>query len=114
MADERDRRIAATLQRALLPRQLPNIVGVSLAAHVAPGAGGTRVGGGLVRTRSRCRAGGSGLVVGDVAGHGVDAAALDGGDCARSRAYALEGHGTVALVELVMNMATTPRWAATS
>jgi PAS domain S-box-containing protein len=87
MADERDRRIAATLQRALLPEQLPSVVGVSLAAHIAPGAGGTRVGGDWYDAIA-LPGGRLGIVVGDVAGHGVDAAARMG-----------EGHGTVALVE---------------
>jgi PAS domain S-box-containing protein len=98
MADERDRRIAATLQRALLPEVLPNVVGVSLAAHIAPGAGGTRVGGDWYDAIA-LPGGRLGMVVGDVAGHGVDAAARMGELRSVARAYALEGHGTVALVE---------------
>ena len=98
MADERDRRIAATLQRALLPERLPNVVGVSLAAHIAPGAGGTRVGGDWYDAIA-LPGGRLGIVVGDVAGHGVDAAARMGELRSVARAYALEGHGTVALVE---------------
>jgi PAS domain S-box-containing protein len=98
MADERDRRIAATLQRALLPEQLPSVVGVSLAAHIAPGAGGTRVGGDWYDAIA-LPGGRLGIVVGDVAGHGVDAAARMGELRSVARAYALEGHGTVALVE---------------
>jgi PAS domain S-box-containing protein len=98
VADERDRRIAATLQRALLPEGLPSIVGVSLAAHIAPGAGGTRVGGDWYDAMA-LPGGRLGIVVGDVAGHGVDAAARMGELRSVARAYALEGHGTVALVE---------------
>jgi PAS domain S-box-containing protein len=98
VADERDRRIAATLQRALLPERLPSIVGVSLAAHIAPGAGGTRVGGDWYDAMA-LPGGRLGIVVGDVAGHGVDAAARMGELRSVARAYALEGHGTVALVE---------------
>ncbi len=98
MADERDRRIAATLQRALLPERLPSVVGVSLAAHIAPGAGGTRVGGDWYDAIA-LPGGRLGIVVGDVAGHGVDAAARMGELRSVARAYALEGHGTVALVE---------------
>jgi PAS domain S-box-containing protein len=97
-ADERDRRIAATLQRALLPEQLPNVVGVTLAAHISPGAGGTRVGGDWYDAIA-LPGGRLGIVVGDVAGHGVDAAARMGELRSVARAYALEGHGTVGLVE---------------
>jgi PAS domain S-box-containing protein len=98
VADERDRRIAATLQRALLPERLPSVVGVSLAAHIAPGAGGTRVGGDWYDAIA-LPGGRLGIVVGDVAGHGVDAAARMGELRSVARAYALEGHGPVALVE---------------
>jgi PAS domain S-box-containing protein len=98
VTDERDRRIAATLQRALLPERLPNIVGVTMAAHIAPGAGGTRVGGDWYDAIA-LPGGRLGLVVGDVAGHGVDAAARMGELRSVARAYALEGHGTVGLVE---------------
>jgi PAS domain S-box-containing protein len=98
MADERDRRIAATLQRALLPESLPSVVGVTLAAHISPGGGGTRVGGDWYDAIA-LPGGRLGIVVGDVAGHGVDAAARMGELRSVARAYALEGHGTVALVE---------------
>ncbi|MDX6684175.1 MAG: hypothetical protein QOF86_303 [Baekduia sp.] len=98
VADERDRRIAATLQRALLPESLPSVVGLSLAAHISPGGGGTRVGGDWYDAIA-LPGGRLGLVVGDVAGHGIDAAARMGELRSVARAYALEGHGPVALVE---------------
>ncbi len=98
LADERDRRIAATLQRALLPDGLPSVVGVSLAAHISPGGGGTRVGGDWYDVIA-LPGGRVGIVVGDVAGHGVDAAARMGELRSVARAYALEGHAPVALVE---------------
>jgi PAS domain S-box-containing protein len=98
LADERDRQIAATLQRALLPDRLPSVVGVSLAAHIAPGGGGTRVGGDWYDAIA-LPGGRLGVVVGDVAGHGVDAAARMGELRSVARAYALEGHPPVALVE---------------
>jgi PAS domain S-box-containing protein len=98
MADERDRQIAATLQRALLPEGLPSVVGVSMAAHIAPGGGGTRVGGDWYDAIA-LPGGRLGMVVGDVAGHGVDAAARMGELRSVARAYALEGHAPVALVE---------------
>jgi PAS domain S-box-containing protein len=98
VTDERDRRIAATLQRALMPERLPSVVGVSMAAHLSPGAGGTRVGGDWYDAIP-LPGGRLGVVVGDVAGHGIDAAARMGELRAVARAYALEGHGPVALVE---------------
>jgi PAS domain S-box-containing protein len=98
LADERDRRIAQTLQRALLPERLPMVAGVSLAAHIAVGGGGTRVGGDWYDAIA-LPGGRLGVVVGDVAGHGVDAAARMGELRSVARAYALEGHGPVALVE---------------
>ena len=98
LQDERDRRIAATLQRALLPERLPTIPGVSMAAHISPGGGGTRVGGDWYDAIA-LPGGRLGLVVGDVAGHGVDAAARMGELRSVARAYALEGHGPIALVE---------------
>jgi PAS domain S-box-containing protein len=96
--DERDRRIAATLQRALLPERLPSAPGLSLAAHIAPGGGGTRVGGDWYDAIT-LPGGRLGVVIGDVAGHGVDAAARMGELRSVARAYALEGHGPAALVE---------------
>jgi CheY-like chemotaxis protein/anti-sigma regulatory factor (Ser/Thr protein kinase) len=98
LIDERDRRIAATLQRALLPERLPSVAGVSIAAHIAPGGGGTRVGGDWYDAIA-LPGGRLGVVVGDVAGHGIEAAARMGELRSVARAYALEGHGPVALVE---------------
>ncbi|WP_187369272.1 SpoIIE family protein phosphatase [Baekduia soli] len=98
LTDDRDRRIAATLQRALLPERLPTVAGVTLAAHIAPGRGGTRVGGDWYDAIP-LPGGRLGIVVGDVAGHGIDAAARMGELRSVARAYALEGHGPAALVE---------------
>jgi PAS domain S-box-containing protein len=98
LQDERDRRIAATLQKALLPERVPHVAGVSTAAHISPGGRGTRVGGDWYDAIA-LPGGRLGLVVGDVAGHGVDAAARMGELRSVARAYALEGHDPVALVE---------------
>jgi PAS domain S-box-containing protein len=98
LVDDRDRRIAQTLQRALLPERVPAMPGVSLAAHIAAGEGGTRVGGDWYDAIA-LPGGRLGLVVGDVAGHGIDAAARMGELRSVARAYALEGHGPVALIE---------------
>jgi PAS domain S-box-containing protein len=96
--DERDRRIAATLQRALLPERLPTVPGLSIAAHISPGGRGTRVGGDWYDVIA-LPGGRLGVVIGDVAGHGIEAAARMGELRSVARAYALEGHGPIALVE---------------
>jgi PAS domain S-box-containing protein len=98
LQDDRDRRIAATLQRSLLPERLPTMPGLSMAAHISPGGNGTRVGGDWYDAIA-LPGGRLGIVVGDVAGHGIDAAARMGELRSVARAYALEGHDPVALVE---------------
>lgn len=96
--DERDRQVAQTLQRALLPERLPVVPGLSVAAHVSPGGHGTQVGGDWYDAIA-LPGGRLGVVVGDVAGRGIEAAARMGELRAVARAYALEGHDPVALVE---------------
>lgn len=96
--DERDREIATTLQRALLPERLPVVPGLSVAAHVSPGGHGTQVGGDWYDAIA-LPGGRLGVVVGDVAGRGIEAAARMGELRAVARAYALEGHDPLQLVE---------------
>ena len=88
-AFERD--LAVTLQRSLLPRALDVPEGLTAAARYLPGARGTQVGGDwydLLEVDGRVV-----VVVGDVMGHGVQAAAMMGQLRATVRAYAVEGHG---------------------
>ncbi len=83
-----ERQTAVTLQRSLLPRVLPALPGLRFAHRYLPGAAGSAVGGdwydvlplpgGLV-----------GLVIGDVMGRGVEAAAVMGQLRAALRAYAM-------------------------
>ncbi len=71
---ERDH-VAHTLQQSLLPRELPRIPGVELAARYLAAGEGNEVGGDFYD----CFATGSGdwgLVIGDVCGKGAEAAAL--------------------------------------
>jgi serine phosphatase RsbU (regulator of sigma subunit) len=74
---ERQRHIASTLQRSLLPARLPEIPGVELAAVYRPAGDGNEVGGDfydVVPTE-----GGRWIVaIGDVQGKGPEAAALTG------------------------------------
>jgi serine phosphatase RsbU (regulator of sigma subunit)/anti-sigma regulatory factor (Ser/Thr protein kinase) len=71
---ERQVRAAEVLQRGLLPQRLPAVPGIAMAARYAPGAAGLRVGGdwydAIPVPGDRLA-----LVIGDVMGKGVDAAA---------------------------------------
>ncbi len=82
--------IADTLQRSLLPAQLPQIPGLSISAHYVS-ASREAVGGDWYDILS-LPDGGVGLVIGDVTGRGVAAAATTAKLRHALRAYALEGH----------------------
>jgi len=88
---ERERRIADTLQQALLPASFPVVEGVEVAARYVPAETGLAAGGDWFDVIPL--AGGRvALVIGDVAGHGLEAASLMGQLRLAVRAYALEGH----------------------
>ncbi|HET9249985.1 MAG TPA: SpoIIE family protein phosphatase [Actinomycetota bacterium] len=88
---DRQHRIAETLQRALLPQDLPAVDGLALAARYLPAEVGFKAGGDWYDVIPL--AGGRvGLVIGDVAGHGLEAASVMGQLRMAVRAYALEGH----------------------
>ncbi|HJY33179.1 MAG TPA: SpoIIE family protein phosphatase, partial [Actinomycetota bacterium] len=88
---DRQHRIAETLQRSLLPQDLPAIDGLALAARYLPAEVGFKAGGDWYDVIPL--AGGRvGLVIGDVAGHGLEAASVMGQLRMAVRAYALEGH----------------------
>ena len=86
---ERERRIAETLQRSLLPEQLPDIPDVRAAARYIPAASELEVGGDWYDIIPM-HDGRLGLGIGDVAGHGVGAAAAMGQVRSAFRAYLLE------------------------
>ncbi len=94
----RERTIAETLQRSLLLKSLPELPGIAIAARYLPARLETEVGGdwydvfGLTDGRI-------GLVMGDVAGRGVQAAAIMGQLENALRAYAMEGHPPAVLME---------------
>ncbi|MET9799418.1 SpoIIE family protein phosphatase [Streptomyces sp. NPDC006368] len=75
----RERHASLTLQRSLLPREMPRLTGVDLASRYLPADAGTGVGVGgdwfdaIPLSGLRVA-----LVVGDVAGHGLQAAATMG------------------------------------
>jgi PAS domain S-box-containing protein len=93
----RERETAVTLQRSLLPQQLPTIGGVTVDATYSPGTEGTEIGGDwydvIPLPGDRI-----GIVIGDVMGRGVRAAAVMGQLRATVRAYALEDHPPAVLV----------------
>jgi serine phosphatase RsbU (regulator of sigma subunit)/anti-sigma regulatory factor (Ser/Thr protein kinase) len=89
--------IAHTLQRSLLPASLPQVPGAEVAVRYLPGAEGVDVGGDFYDVIP-LPSGRIGLVVGDVMGRGIRAAAVMGQLRAAVRAYSLEGHSPAALL----------------
>jgi anti-sigma regulatory factor (Ser/Thr protein kinase) len=85
---EREHRIAETLQRSMLPERLPEIEGLELAARYLPAGRGTAIGGDWYDALE-LKDGRVALVVGDVVGHGLRAAAVMGQLRNATRAYAL-------------------------
>jgi len=89
---EREHQIAQQLQRSLLPERLPTVPGLRLAARYLPGGAGSEVGGDWYDALA-LPGGRLVLVMGDVAGRGVGAAATMGQLRSALRAYALEDVG---------------------
>jgi GAF domain-containing protein len=90
---EHEHSTAETLQRSLLPR-LSDLVGLEVCASYVPGSDTLAVGGDFYDVLD-LGAGRTGLVVGDVMGHGVAAAAAMGQVRAALRAYARLGMSPV-------------------
>ena len=86
---ETERGIAETLQRSVLPERLPAHHGVKLAARYLPGTVGVDVGGDWYDAM-HLRDGRIGIVIGDVVGKGVQAAAMMGQLRNALRAFAFE------------------------
>jgi anti-sigma regulatory factor (Ser/Thr protein kinase)/GAF domain-containing protein len=92
-----ERRIAETLQRSLLPHDLPDLPTISLSSLYLPG-GRAEVGGDWYDVVPLSE-GRLGVVIGDVAGHGVRAAAVMGQLRNALRAFAGEGYAPAAMVQ---------------
>jgi PAS domain S-box-containing protein len=90
---EQEHRIAATLQRALLPARLPEVPGLELAAHYDPAGDVGEVGGDWYDAFELAGAR-VGIVLGDVAGKGIPAASAMGQLRSVTRAFAL-GDGQI-------------------
>ncbi len=86
---EVERSTAETLQRSLLRERLPDVAGVRLSARYLPGSGEARIGGDWYDAIP-LRDGRIALVIGDVVGRGVEAAARMAHLQSAVRAYALE------------------------
>jgi serine phosphatase RsbU (regulator of sigma subunit)/anti-sigma regulatory factor (Ser/Thr protein kinase) len=86
---ESERTIAETLQRTVLPESLPRVDGVDLAARYLPGTAELDVGGDWFDALQLAD-GRLGLVVGDVVGKGVQAAATMGQLRNALRAFSLD------------------------
>ncbi len=87
---EREHRIAETLQRSLLPERLPVIEGLTMSARYLPAGHGEAIGGDWYDA-VELKDGRVAVVVGDVVGHGLRAAAAMGQLRNAFRAYALVG-----------------------
>ncbi|MFF0083500.1 SpoIIE family protein phosphatase [Streptomyces canus] len=85
-----ERRLALTLQRALLPHRLPQLPGVRLATHYRASNRGAEVGGDWYDVLA-LPDGAVGLAIGDVMGHDVEAATLMGQLRSALHGLALEG-----------------------
>jgi serine phosphatase RsbU (regulator of sigma subunit)/anti-sigma regulatory factor (Ser/Thr protein kinase) len=92
------RRVAETLQRSLLPVALPPLPGFETAARYLPAAMGSSVGGDWYDV-FRLSAGTIGVVIGDVVGRGLPAAALMAQLRTALRAYAFDGHRPARVVD---------------
>jgi anti-sigma regulatory factor (Ser/Thr protein kinase)/putative methionine-R-sulfoxide reductase with GAF domain len=101
---EREHRNAVTLQRSLLPRRLGSVAGMTIAARYVPAR--DEVGGDwydvIELPRSQV-----GVVIGDVVGHGIDAATLMSELRTALHAYALDGNGPARTLELVDRFAVS-------
>ena len=82
--------LAETLQRSLLPEKLPDLPGLGVAARYLAGAADAQIGGDWYDVVP-LRDGQAGIAIGDVVGHGLDAAARMARLANALRAYALEG-----------------------
>ncbi|GAA2671199.1 SpoIIE family protein phosphatase [Actinoplanes palleronii] len=87
---ESEHRIASTLQHSLLPQSLPRVPGAVVASRYVAGSSEARVGGDWYDVIA-APDGGLFLVIGDVVGKGVQAAAAMGQLRNALRAYVLEG-----------------------
>ena len=95
---EQERHIAETLQRSLLPEQLPRIPGLAVAVRYLPAGAGMEVGGDWF-DMFELSDGRVVLAMGDVVGRGVRAAAMMGKLRTSLEAYAYDGRSPHEVLE---------------
>ncbi len=100
---EQERHIAETLQRSLLPEQLPRIPGMDVSVRYLPAGAGMEVGGDWF-DMFELGDGSVVLAMGDVVGRGVRAAALMGKLRTSLEAYAFDGRSPGEVVERLHSM----------
>lgn len=100
---EEESLLAATLQRTLLLEQLPQVPGVALAARYTPSS--SDVVGGDWYDLVLLPSGGMSVVLGDVAGHGLGAAAITAQLRHALRAYLLTSPGPAAALSRLNELA---------
>jgi len=103
---EREHRIAETLQRSLLPERLPLIEGIAMAARYLPAGHGEAIGGDWYDALE-LQDGRVALVVGDVVGHGLRAAAAMGQLRNAFRAYALVESSAAEVISRINRLAVS-------
>jgi serine phosphatase RsbU (regulator of sigma subunit) len=101
---EVERRTALILQRSLLPGELPAVAGYELTASYHPAGSSAEVGGDWYDAFLVGDDGALAVVVGDAAGHGLEAAALMGQVRTGLRAYALEGRDPATCLQLLSHL----------
>jgi serine phosphatase RsbU (regulator of sigma subunit) len=105
---QREHRTAAVLQEALLPKELPGVPGLALAARYLPATTGAEVGGDWYDVLPLAD-GRVGLVIGDVVGHDIEAASVMGTLRHVLRAYAWPGGGPASVIRRVDELALGPQ-----
>lgn len=98
MLFRREHEAAVILQRSLLPQSLPRLEGLEFAVRYEPAAPGLQVGGDWYEVVAR-EDGQVGLVIGDVAGRGIQPASVMGRVRPALRAYVADGLAPCAAVE---------------
>jgi GAF domain-containing protein/anti-sigma regulatory factor (Ser/Thr protein kinase) len=100
------RGVVEALQESLVPERLPLVPGLALEARYRPAVRRGGIGGDWYDAFVLAR-GGIALVAGDVMGHGISAAAMMAQMRTGLRAYAMDGHSPVGIVERLNRLALT-------
>lgn len=105
--EEQEHELVATLQRTLLPLELPPVPGLDLAGFYEPAAAGLDIGGDWYDAVA-LQDGRLALAVGDVVGHGAAAAAVMGQLRSALRAFVLERGDPAAALRSLAQFAADP------